>query len=151
MIVAVPANMDLAIRSPEVLAAPRSPGVPEPPSETFWNQAQWTTFMTLMDSVVPAIVSKSSRTDREGQLSIPDVEYADVMKTARATVVEKGDEASLKAYLEDRPSTNPPVRGTMIRVVARLSSTQREKLGGFLSGLSYVLASLRTYVLQTSS
>lgn len=132
--------------SPEVaLKAPRSPSGPQPLDDGFWDETQWAVFMAVMDSIIPAIVPKSSLTDKEGQLGIPDVQYLAVMKRAQDIAVEKTDEGSLKAFMEDRPSTNVAVRVSMVRIMARLSSAQRDRLGGFLSRLSYVCTRLAVW------
>lgn len=130
--------MDLAVASPEALKAPRSPDVPELPSDGFWTETQWAIFMALMDCIVPAIVAKSSLVDKYAQLGIPDPEYSTVLKTAQAAALEKRTEESIKAFLEDRPSANPTVREVMVRIIARLPPKHRNGLGGFVSGLSYV-------------
>lgn len=131
--------MDFNMASAEALKAPQSPGVPRLPDDGFWTGVQWTIFMSLMDSIIPAIVPKASLADREGQLGLPDVDYSAVMKTAQDTAVERRDEGSLTAFMEDRPSTNPAVRESMVRIIARLPPTQQDRLGRFLSSLSYVL------------
>lgn len=131
-------TMDLTMASPEALTAPQSPGVPRLPDGGFWTSTQWAIFMSLMDSIIPAIVSKASLADREGQLGIPDVEYSAVMKTVQDTAVERRDEVSLKAFMEDMPSTNPAVHESLVRIIARLPPTQQDRLGRFLSSLSYV-------------
>lgn len=131
-------TMDLAMASPEALKTPQPPGVPRLPDDGFWTGIQWAIFMSLMDSIVPAIVPKAALADREGQLGIPDVEYSAVMKTVQDTAVERRDEGSLKAFMEDRPSTNPAVHESLVRIIARLPPTQQDRLGRFLSNLSYV-------------
>jgi hypothetical protein len=89
-----------------------------------------------MDTIVPAVVSKSSLTDKEGQLGIPDAHYSSVVKSGQVTVIERADEDSLRAYLEDKPSNHPAIRAMQLRIVARLPAKQKAGLGGFLSSLS---------------
>lgn len=133
------------VSSETALNAPRSPDAPQPLDGGFWDETQWAVFMAFMDTIVPAVVPKSLLADKESQLGIPDVQYSAVAETAQDTAVEKRDEGSIKAFLEDRPSTNLLVRATMVHLIARLSPVQRDKLGAFLSRLSYVRTRLRGF------
>lgn len=135
--------MDLAMASSEALKAPRCPELPALPSDGFWTDAQWAVFMAIMDTIVPSVVSKSCLTDRQGQLGVSDAEYLAASKTAREAVVEvseeKGEEeTAVKAYWEDRPSTNLAVRAATIRLIAHLPAEQRDGLGKLMSSLSCV-------------
>lgn len=119
-----------------IAPAPQCPALPDLPPDGFWTETQWAVYTALMDTIVPAVVSKSSLTDKEGQLGIPDVHYSSVMKTAQATVIERADEDSLRAFMEDKPSHHPAIRAIQLRIVARLSAKQRAGLGSLLSSLS---------------
>lgn len=124
--------------APLGLKAPRTPGLPDLPPDGFWRETQWSVFWAIMDSIVPAIVSKSSLVDKKGQRGLPDVEYAALTKTSQNIILEKTDEHMLQAFLEDRPSLNPITRQTLLRVLCRLSPKQIKGLGAVLSGLSCV-------------
>lgn len=128
------------------LEAPRPPGESQPLDDSFWDETQWAVFMAIMDTVVPEIVPKSSLADKDAQLGIPDAQYSAVVKTAQEVTVEKRDEGSLRAFLEDRPSTNTVVRSTTMHIIARLSPVQRDRLGAFLTRLSYVCTTLTDFV-----
>lgn len=119
-----------------IAPAPRCPALPELPPDGFWTETQWAVYMALMDTIVPAVVSKSALTDKEGQLGIPDAQYSSVIKTAQATVLARKDEDSLRAFLEDKPSCHPEIRAVQLRIAARLPAKQRAGLGGLLSSLS---------------
>lgn len=119
-----------------IAPAPQCPALPELPPDGFWTETQWTVFMAIMDTIVPAVVTKSSLTDKQGQLGIPDAQYSSVMKMAQATVVERSDEDSLRAYMEDKPSHHPAIRAIHLRIAARLPAKQRAGLGGLLNSLS---------------
>ncbi|KAF3769946.1 long-chain fatty alcohol dehydrogenase [Cryphonectria parasitica EP155] len=122
--------------SSESLQAPRSPELPMTPPAGFWSETQWDIFWAVMDSIIPAIVSKPCLTDGLSQLGISDAAYSSVMETARHTKLEKKDEASLQAFLQERLSTSPAVRETIIRITSRLPVKQQEALGTFLSSLA---------------
>lgn len=131
------------------LKAPLRPELPDLPSDDFWTQTQWAVFMAIMDSVIPAIVSKSRLTDKLGQRGIPDLEYAALMRTSQDTVLETRDAAVLRAFLEDKPSKNPAFHGLLLRTLFRLPVKQRAGLGVILSALSCVSFTLRCLVLGT--
>lgn len=125
--------------TPTPLTAPLCPALPDLPSEDFWTSTQWAVFLAIMDSVVPAVVPKSRLVDKQGQHGIPDAEYAALLKrTAQETVLATSDEGVLRAFLEDRPSTNPNVRGLLLRTLHRLPAKQRSGLGAIMSALSCV-------------
>lgn len=118
------------------IVAPESPALPALPPDDFWSETEWAVFNAILDTIVPAIVSKSALVDREGQLAIPDGEYTTVMARARATTLQTQDEASLKAFMEDRTSTHPAVRDVSRRIASRLSDVQKDGLKRLLKSLS---------------
>lgn len=118
------------------IVAPESPALPALPPDDFWSETEWAVFNAILDTIVPAVVSKSSLTDREGQLGIPDGEYSAVMTRARATTLKSQDEESLKTFMEDKVSTSPAVRQVSLRIAARLSDVQKDGLRRLLKSLS---------------
>lgn len=122
------------------IIAPESPPLPALPPGDFWSDTEWAVFNAILDTIVPAVVSKSSLTDKEGQLAIPDGEYSAVMASASATTLESRDEASLKAFMEDKASTHPAVREVSLRIAARLSDVQKDGLKRLLKSLSSAAA-----------
>lgn len=118
------------------IVAPHCPALPELPPDDFWSDTEWAVFNAILDTIVPAVVSKSSLTDKEGQLAIPDGEYSAVFSKARATTLESQDEPSLKALMEDKASTHAAVREVSLRIAARLTVVQRDGLKRLLKSLS---------------
>lgn len=133
--------MHLAMPTPAVLKAPLRLDLPDLPTEPFWSSKQWEVFMAIMDIVVPAIVPKSRLVDKQAHLAIPDLQYAALIKASQDTVLETRDEEALRAFLEDRPSTNPIFREMLLRTLYRLPAKQRTGLGVILSVLSCVTTS----------
>lgn len=131
-------TMDQSAAIFDAPTSPQCPLLPELPSDRFWDDKQWTVFWALMDTFVPAIVSKSLLADKQGQLGILDREYSTLLETAMSTTVERSDKRSLKAFLEDKPSIHPAVRGGLVRILSRLPTDRRDGLGKLLSGLSCV-------------
>lgn len=118
------------------IIAPESPALPALPPDDFWGETEWAVFNAILDTIVPAVVSKSALTDKEGQLAIPDGEYSAVLARARATTLQSQDEVSLKAFMEDKTSTHPAVREVSLRIAARLSDVQKDGLKRLLKLLS---------------
>lgn len=118
------------------IIAPECPALPALPPDDFWSETEWAVFNAILDTIVPAVVSKSSLTDKEGQLAIPDGEYSAVMARARATTLQSHDEESLKAFMEVKASTSPAVRQVSLRIAARLSYVQKDGLRRLLKSLS---------------
>lgn len=125
--------------SEEVLNAPRCPDLPAMPSDDFWNNAQWATFWAIMDALAPSVLPKSTLTDSQAQLGVLDTEYQTAFGIAHNAVAKISTKEALIAYLEDRPSTNPAVRGALVRLLANLPTKQRDGLGKLMSSLSCVL------------
>lgn len=119
-----------------IAPAPRCPALPGLPPEGFWTDTQWVVFMAIMDTIVPAVVSKSSLVDKQGQLGISDAQYSSVTKMAKTTVLGRPSEDSLKLFMEDKPSNQAAVRAVQLRILARLPTKQRDGLGRLLSALS---------------
>lgn len=118
------------------ILAPESPALPALPPDDFWTETEWAVFNAILDTIVPAVVPRSSLVDRQGQLAIPDGDYSAVMSTAKATTLQSQDEPSLKAFMEDKTSTHPAVREVSLRIAARLSDVQRDGLKRLLRSLS---------------
>lgn len=118
------------------IIAPESPALPALPPDDFWSETEWAVFNAILDTIVPAIVSKSALTDKEGQLAIPDGEYSAVIAKAKATTLKSQDEVSLRAFMEDKASTHAAVREVSLRIAARLSDVQRDGLRRVLKLLS---------------
>ncbi|KAG6364880.1 hypothetical protein INS49_006484 [Diaporthe citri] len=118
------------------IIAPESPALPALPADDFWGETEWAVFNAVLDTIVPAVVSKSALTDKEGQLAIPDGEYSAVLARAGATTLESQDEVSLRAFMEDKASTHPAVREVSLRIAARLSDVQKDGLKRLLKLLS---------------
>lgn len=118
------------------ILAPESPALPALPPDDFWSETEWAVFNAILDTIVPAVVSKSSLIDKQAQLAIPDGEYSAVMSKARATTLQSQDEASLRAFMEDKASTHPAVREVSLRIAARLSDVQKDGLKRLLKSLS---------------
>ncbi|KAG8166075.1 hypothetical protein KVR01_004627 [Diaporthe batatas] len=118
------------------ILAPESPALPALPADDFWTDTEWDVFTAILDTIVPAVVSKSSLVDTRGQLAIPDGDYSAVLSTARATTLQSQDEASLRAFMEDKASTHPAVRHVSLRIAARLSDVQKDGLKRLLKSLS---------------
>lgn len=125
----------------EAPGLPQPPSLSELPSDGFWDDTQWTVFWALMDTFVPAIVPKSSLADKQGQLGITDGEYAALLHESDESCAlgGGGDKDLSQAFLEDKPSSQPAVRGAAIRIIARLPADRRDGLGKMLSGLSYAV------------
>lgn len=127
------------------IIAPESPALPALPPDDFWSETEWAVFNAVLNTIIPEIVPRSTLTDKEGQLAIPDGEYSAVMARARATTLQSQDEVSLKAFMEDKTSTYPAVREVSLRIAARLSDVQKDGLRRVLKLLSSA-ASLLTQV-----
>jgi len=124
------------------ILAPECPALPALPPDDFWSEIEWAVLNAILDTIVPAVVSKSSLTDKQAQLAIPDGEYSSVMRRARATTLQSQDEASLRAFMEDKASTHPAVREVSLRIAARLSHVQKDGLKRLLKSLSSAASSL---------
>jgi hypothetical protein len=116
--------------------APESPALPAIPADDFWSETEWAVFNAIQDTIVPAVVSKSSLIDKQAQLAIPDGEYSAVVSRARTTALQSQDEASLRAFMEDKATTHPAVREVSLRIVARLTHVQKDGLRRLLKSLS---------------
>lgn len=121
------------------IIAPESPALPALPPDDFWSETEWAVFNSILDTIVPAVVSKSSLSDKEGQLAIPDGEFSAVMARARASTLESQDEVALRAFMEDKVSTHPAVREVSLRIAARLSDVQKDGLKRLLKLMSSVV------------
>jgi hypothetical protein len=119
----------------DTLSAPRWPGLPEPPSD-FFNETQWSVFLSLIDAAVPSLVPESKRKDEKSERAVPDGEYQTAVKTTRTAVAESPDEATVAAYLAELPSKNPATVHALCRSLNGITAAARNQLGGVLSTLA---------------
>lgn len=118
------------------VTAPRWPGLPEQPSGDFFDETQWTVFLSLMDAVLPSIVPASKLKDRANQKAIPDDEYQQAIETTQATLAGAPDESTLAAYLSELPSRNTASLHYLRRSLGSVPASARNRLGGVFSALA---------------
>lgn len=111
--------------------------LPDPPSASFFTEAQWKTWWALMDTVIPSIGPKSAEVQGRYEASPTQLEsyYEDFKSKSNSPP----SQAEFEAYLSEKPSENEAFRHHMYRTLAGLPKEQREQLGGAVNMLGYVL------------
>lgn len=121
---------------PADLKAPCPPPLAAAPSGDFWNETQWKVLLSLLDAVVPSIVSESDVTNKFDQRKLSQSQYAAAAAKAQASVQMKPSDELLKAYLQERMLDKPAFVDNLKRTLDSLPPKTKNDLGGVLSLLS---------------
>jgi hypothetical protein len=117
--------------------APLVAALPEQPSELPFTEANWTTLLAIMDTVIPSIRRETQATDKSTQLSISDVQYNTTVTYLKNTITNPPDSESLDEYLDEKPSDNPRFRELLQRTFMSYVKDDAKK------GLGFILATLK--------
>jgi hypothetical protein len=116
--------------------SPTSPALPGLPSVEFWNDTQWTVFMSLVDAVLPSIVTEATLTDKAHQVQISDADYSAAYEQLKRSMANAPSEKDFRSYLQFCPSKDPVFIKNYKRSLATLPSDIQKKLAGSLSLLA---------------
>lgn len=114
--------------------------LPDPPSASFFTEAQWKTWWALMDTVIPSIGPRSAEVQGRYEASPTQLEsyYEDFKSKSNSPP----SQAEFEAYLSEKPSENEAFRHHMYRTLSGLPKEQREQLGGAVNMLGTRFGSL---------
>ncbi|KAK3939899.1 hypothetical protein QBC46DRAFT_449951 [Diplogelasinospora grovesii] len=121
---------------------PSPPELPPPPASDFFSETQWTVLMALLDAVVPSITTASIAQDEKTKTRIREERFDDVVKYARKTMADPPSADNLRAFLEDRPCSDPAFIYKVRRTLGTASESSRKQLGAALTALSTRAGSL---------
>jgi len=100
------------------ILAPLTVSLPEGPSaKEYFTEAQWTTLMAIMDTVIPSVLRESTTDHELGRLTITDVQCNTAADHIRRNVVDAPDMESLDGYLNERPSDIPAFEDLLKRML----------------------------------
>jgi hypothetical protein len=119
------------------LLAPLVTPLPDAPTEGFFTDANWSTLMAIMDTVIPSIRRETTTSNKLYQLTISDVEYNAKANHLKRTVVNPPDSESLELYLNERPSDIPRFQDLLKRTLVFFTRDDAKK------GLTLVLSTLK--------
>jgi hypothetical protein len=117
--------------------APLATPVPPNPTDDLYTEAQWTTLMAIMDTVIPSIRRESEGENSISQLCIADVEYQKAADHIREKVTNAPSSAALDEYFQEKPSDLPEFLETIKRMLWFYVREDGRK------GLSVVLSALK--------
>jgi hypothetical protein len=122
------------------IAAPRAAPLPDGPQEGPFSDINWTTLMSIMDTVIPSIRRQTTKGCRPYQLAIWDLEYDTTVTHLKESLLENApSRKSLDEYLDERPSDIPRFQELLKRLlVFHAREESRKGLALVLSTLKYV-------------
>jgi hypothetical protein len=116
--------------------APLATPLPDPPAGEAFTPEQWTTLISIMDTVIPSIRREALSRNNISQYTISDVEYNKTMDHLKKTVAGAPDSEALDMYLEEKPSDNPQFHELLKRTLVAYSRKDvRQNLAFILSAL----------------
>ncbi|KAL2752686.1 hypothetical protein ACRALDRAFT_2044463 [Sodiomyces alcalophilus JCM 7366] len=128
------------------MAADVAPSTLQPPplsEPAFWDDTQWAVLWSLMEALLPSICRESDVSDENSQVTLPDAQYADAIRLARARMdADAPPEDRFKDYLEFCPVHDDRFRADVISTLSMTSTTARDAMGKALSKLGTRIGSL---------
>lgn len=115
---------------------PTPTSLPPPPACDFYGEEQWAVLFSLADAIIPAVVPASTLADDKTQRGIDDADLDQATARVQSTMTTPPSDDLLKAYLQERPSTDPAFINGLRRLVAALPSPARAQLGIALTALT---------------
>lgn len=119
------------------VVVPLTSALPDAPVRNYYTEAQWTTLMALMDTIIPSIKRESvaSKSSINVEL-IPDTMYSTAVHQLQRALINAPTEVELDQYLAEKPSDNPEFHDLMKRSLMQYSREDARKGFAFLlSGL----------------
>ena len=117
--------------------APLAIPLPEGPEDKYFTDAQWTTLLAILDTVIPSITRDASTSHQINQITISDKEYNDAMDHIKANIVNPPSTELLDKYLQECPSKSLRYQELLRRSLVVHSRDAPKK------GLRVVLAALK--------
>jgi hypothetical protein len=107
-----------------------------PPSADFFNETQWKVWFSLVDTIVPSLVSGSvgREKDEESEAWL-DLEFSKLEKK----LANPPSREAFRAYLSELPSETPAFKDHMVRVLAVAPKDMQGQIGTILSLLGCVV------------
>jgi hypothetical protein len=128
----------IASKESDNMAAP-GPTVPteviEKPVENPFTEAQWTTLMSIMDTIIPSI-QIDTNTNQTDHQSIPQKEFEAAVDSLKKTVDEKRDTRIFEEYLNKKASDEPKFQNTLKHAFGKLLPEANRK------GMAFILSTL---------
>jgi hypothetical protein len=121
------------------IIAPIPTPLPEVSAEQPFTEANWTTLMAVMDTVIPSIRRESASNHELSRYVLPDPKYNTAVAEIKSTVANISDDNLLDIYLDEKPSSIPRfqelLRMTFLKFV---HDDGRKKMAFILGALKYV-------------
>lgn len=120
------------------VVAPLDAPLPDPPAGNYFTEAQWTTLMALMDTVIPSVKRESvASTPKLDEEYIPDTMYNTAVHHLQRNMTNPPVEAQLDQYLAEKPSDAPEFHELVKRTLIQFSREDARK------GFSFLLSALK--------
>lgn len=110
--------------------------LPDGPTKDPFTEANWTTLLAIMDTVLPSIQKESTASSKQYQATVSDAEFNSALELLKENVVDAPDSKSLAEYLDERPSKLPRFQELLRRTMGvYVPEDGRKGLGFILSAL----------------
>lgn len=117
--------------------APLATPIPAFTGQDPWTPAQWTTFFSFMDTVIPSIQRNSSTSDTKSHLTVSSEKYNETVKHIREKVVTDLDDAALDQYFGERATDIPEFKELLRRNICYYVPSKGQR------GLGFILTALK--------
>lgn len=116
--------------------APLATPLPAIDRDDPFTEAQWTTLMSIMDSVIQSVTDDAARMDERSHMVVETKEYSETVKHIKDQVVGNLSEENLRAYFQEKASDVPEFQELMKRTFScNVPQKGQKGLGVVLSAL----------------
>ena len=119
------------------VVTPLAKALPDSEPGKYFTDAQWSTLMAIMDTVIPSVHREAMTSYQITQLTISSEKYAKAVEDLKANVVDPPSIELLDSYLGERPSENPKFQEILTRSLLEYSRDDARK------GLAILLSALK--------
>jgi hypothetical protein len=117
--------------------APLANPLPDAPAGEPFTSEQWTTLMSIMDTVIPSIRREAAPSNTLSHQSISDVQYNAIVGGLETTLAHPPDGKSLDTFLDEKPSDNAEFQDLLKRSLLLYAREDARK------GLAFILSALK--------
>lgn len=118
------------------MAAPVPVELPALGSDGYFDEVQWQVLLSLIDAVIPSIVTESTEEGGNRHLWITQAQYQESYESTRQLLKHPPAFSEFEEYMKARPLENKRFLQQLKRSLNSIPPNSRRQLGGILTVLS---------------
>jgi len=117
---------------------PLTVALSDPPLDGYFTPTQWTTLLSIIDTVIPSYKRESTSVPSPKIPTLPDIEYNSITTSLKQNLLSKPTDTQLDEYLAEKPSDSPEFQDLLRRTLVQYSREDARK------GLAFLTSALKS-------